>query len=168
MRIGFIGLGNMGGPMAANLIKAGHTVRGYDLVPHALQAFADSGGIPTQVAREAVADAELVLTMLPMGRHVREVYTGEGGILDAIPQGAQVVDSSTIDVESARAVAAAAADRGFDILDAPVSGGVGGAATATLTFMVGGSEAAFQRALPVLQAMGRTIVHTGPSGNGQA
>jgi 3-hydroxyisobutyrate dehydrogenase len=168
MRIGFIGLGNMGGPMAANLIKAGHTVRGYDIVPRALQAFAESGGIPTQGAREAVADAELVLTMLPMGRHVREVYAGEGGILDAIPKDAQIVDSSTIDVESARAVAAAAAERGFDMLDAPVSGGVGGAAAATLTFMVGGSAAAFARALPVLQAMGRTIVHTGPSGNGQA
>jgi len=168
MKIGFIGLGNMGGPMAANLIKAGHTVRGYDLVPRALQVFAENGGIPTQGAREAVADAELVLTMLPAGMHVREVYAGEGGILDAIPRGAQVVDSSTIDVESARAVAAAAAERGFDMLDAPVSGGVGGAAAATLTFMVGGSEAAFRRALPVLQAMGKTIVHTGPSGNGQA
>jgi 3-hydroxyisobutyrate dehydrogenase len=168
MRIGFIGLGNMGGPMAANLIKAGHLVRGYDLVPQALQAFAENGGIPTQGAAEAVADAELVVTMLPAGLHVRQVYTGEGGILDAIPKGAQVIDSSTIDVESARAVAAAAAERGFDMLDAPVSGGVAGAAGGTLTFMVGGSEAAFRRALPALQAMGRTIVHAGPSGNGQA
>jgi 3-hydroxyisobutyrate dehydrogenase len=168
MKIGFIGLGNMGGPMAANLVKAGHAVRGYDIVPQALQAFADSGGIPTQGAAAAVADAELVLTMLPMGRHVREVYLGDGGILAAILAGAQIVDSSTIDVETARAVAAAAAERGFDMLDAPVSGGVGGAAAGTLTFMVGGSATAFARARPVLEAMGKTIVHCGPSGNGQA
>jgi 3-hydroxyisobutyrate dehydrogenase len=168
MKIGFIGLGNMGGPMAANLIKAGHTVRGYDLVPRALQAFADSGGIPTQGAREAVADAEIVVTMLPAGPQVHAAYLGHDGFLDAVPAQAQLIDSSTIDVATARAVAAKAAERGFDMIDAPVSGGVGGATAGTLTFMVGGSAAAFARARPVLEAMGKTIVHTGPSGNGQA
>ncbi|MBV8889372.1 MAG: 3-hydroxyisobutyrate dehydrogenase [Alphaproteobacteria bacterium] len=168
MKIGFVGLGNMGGPMAANLVKAGHTVRGYDLAPRALQGFAENGGIPTQGAAEAVGDAELVITMLPAGAHVRAAYLGEGGLLAAAPKAALLIDSSTIDVETARAVAAVAAEQGFEMLDAPVSGGVGGAAAGTLTFMVGGGETAFARALPILQSMGKTIVHTGPSGNGQA
>jgi 3-hydroxyisobutyrate dehydrogenase len=106
--------------------------------------------------------------MLPAGPHVRQVYLGEGGVLASVRPGTQLVDSSTIDVETARAVAAAAKERGFDLLDAPVSGGVGGASAATLTFMVGGSDAGFARARPVLEAMGKTIVHAGPSGNGQA
>jgi 3-hydroxyisobutyrate dehydrogenase len=168
MRIGFIGLGNMGGPMAANLLKAGHQVTGFDLAKPAAEAFAKAGGGLAASVAAAVKEAEIVITMLPAGPHVRQVYTGDGGVLGAVKAGALLIDSSTIDVETARAVTKAAAERGFDMLDAPVSGGVGGAAGGTLTFMVGGSEAGFQRALPVLQAMGKTIVHAGPAGNGQA
>ncbi len=168
MKIGFVGLGNMGGPMAANLLKAGHQVAGFDLAPAARDALAKAGGGGATSVAAAVAGAEVVITMLPAGPQVRQVYGGEGGILDRAPKGALLIDSSTIDVESARSVARAAAERGFDMLDAPVSGGVGGAAAGTLTFMVGGSEAGFARALPVLQAMGKTIVHAGLAGNGQA
>jgi 3-hydroxyisobutyrate dehydrogenase len=168
MRIGFVGLGNMGGPMAANLLKAGHQVAGFDLARGAVEAFAKAGGSAAAGAAQAVADAEVVVTMLPAGAQVRQVYTGAAGIFGAARNGALLVDSSTIDVETARTVAKAAAERGFDMLDAPVSGGVGGAVAGTLTFMVGGSTAGFQRAQPVLQAMGKTIVHAGPPGNGQA
>jgi 3-hydroxyisobutyrate dehydrogenase len=168
MRIGFIGLGNMGGPMAANLTAAQHRVRGFDVVRPALDALAAKGGEAAASIAAAVEGAELVITMLPAGPHVRDVYTGAGGVLAAAAKGALLVDSSTIDVETARAVAAEAARRGFDMLDAPVSGGTAGAAAASLTFMVGGSEAGFARALPVLQAMGKTIVHAGPAGSGQA
>ena len=168
MRIGFIGLGNMGGPMAANLAKAQHRVAGFDVARAAVDAFAAQGGAAAASVAAAVAGAELVITMLPAGPQVREVYLGAGGVLDAVAPGTLLIDSSTIDVETARAVAADAARRGFDMLDAPVSGGVAGAAAASLTFMVGGSEAGFARALPVLQAMGKTIVHAGPAGSGQA
>jgi 3-hydroxyisobutyrate dehydrogenase len=168
MKIGFIGLGNMGGPMAANLLKAGHGVAGFDLAAPLREALAQAGGSVAASAAAAVAEAEIVVTMLPAGPQVRQVYAGEGGVLAAARKGALLIDSSTIDVESARFVSKAAAERGFDMLDAPVSGGVGGAAAGTLTFMVGGSEAGFARALPVLQAMGKTIVHAGPAGNGQA
>jgi 3-hydroxyisobutyrate dehydrogenase len=168
MKIGFIGLGNMGGPMAANLLKAGHQVTGFDLARPLMEALAKAGGAVAASAAAAVAEAETVITMLPAGAQVRQVYAGEGGVLGAARKGALLVDSSTIDVETARAVSQAAAERGFDMLDAPVSGGVGGAAAGTLTFMVGGSASGFARALPVLQAMGKTIVHAGPAGNGQA
>jgi 3-hydroxyisobutyrate dehydrogenase len=168
MRIGFIGLGNMGGPMAANLLKAGHDVAGFDLSPGARDVFVAHGGKTAPSAAAAASGVELVVTMLPAGPHVRDVYTRDDGVLGAAAPGTLLVDSSTIDVESARAVAAAAAERGFDMLDAPVSGGVGGATAGTLTFMVGGSEAGFERALPVLAVMGKTIVHAGPSGTGQA
>ena len=168
MRIGFIGLGNMGGPMAANLLKAGHEVIGFDLAKAAVEALAKGGGRAASSAAAAAGEAEIILTMLPAGPQVREVYTGAGGILAAARPGALLIDSSTIDVETARAVAAAAGERGFDMLDAPVSGGVGGAAGGTLTFMVGGSDKGFARAEPVLKAMGKTIVHAGPSGTGQA
>ncbi len=168
MKIGFIGLGNMGGPMAANLLKAGHGVSGFDLVQASLDALVKAGGSAAGSVAAAVAEADIVVTMLPAGPHVRRVYTGEGGVLGAAKPGALLIDSSTIDVETARAVSRAAGERGFDMLDAPVSGGVGGAAAGTLTFMVGGSEAGFARAQPVLQAMGKTIVHAGPAGNGQA
>jgi 3-hydroxyisobutyrate dehydrogenase len=168
MKIGFIGLGNMGGPMAANLIKAGHELWGFDLAKPALDALAKGGGSAASSAAAAVSGADLVITMLPAGPQVRQVYTAEGGILAAAKSGALLIDCSTIDVETARSVAKAAAERGFDMLDAPVSGGVGGATAGTLTFMVGGSEAGFARGLPVLQAMGKTIVLAGPSGNGQA
>jgi 3-hydroxyisobutyrate dehydrogenase len=168
MRIGFIGLGNMGRPMAANLVKAGHRVAGYDPVPAGLDALAAAGGTPTAAIAEAVAGADLVLTMLPAGDAVRAVYEGADGVLAAAPAAALLVDSSNIDVATARAVAASAARQGFDMLDAPVSGGIAGAAAASLTFMVGGGAAGFARARPVLEAMGKTIVHAGPAGSGQA
>jgi len=166
--IGFIGPGNMGAPMAANLLKAGHQVTGYDLVPAAVAALAAQGGRAAASAAEAVAAADIVITMLPAGPQVREVYLGNGGVLGRAEKGALLIDCSTIDVDTARAVAAAASEAGFDMLDAPVSGGTAGAAGATLTFMVGGEANAFARAQPILSAMGRTIVHTGPAGNGQA
>ena len=166
--IAFIGLGNMGGPMAANLVKAGHRVRGFDVMAENLSRAAEAGVEPAASAAAAAAQSDFVVTMLPAGPHVRSVYLGDGGLIAAARPGALLVDCSTIDVDTARAVGQAAAERGFDMVDAPVSGGVGGAAAGTLTFMVGGSEGAFGRAEPLLQAMGRTIVHTGGSGTGQA
>jgi 3-hydroxyisobutyrate dehydrogenase len=168
MKVGFIGLGNMGGPMAANLVKAGHEVTGFDLSRTVLDAFAKAGGKAAATVAAAASEAEIVITMLPAGPHVRLVYAGEGGVLGAARQDALLVDCSTIDVDTARAVTEAAGKRGFDMLDAPVSGGVGGAAAGTLTFMVGGSAAGFAKARPVLEGMGKTIVHAGPAGNGQA
>ena len=170
-RIGFIGLGNMGGPMVANLLKAGHTVRGFDLSPVALEKLASNGGVVAASVADAVGDAEFVITMLPAGEHVHEVWLGAGGILDALRgrnQGPLLIDSSTIDVETARAVTAAAEKAGLDALDAPVSGGVGGAVAGTLTFMIGGTPEAFARGEAVLKNMGRSIVHTGAAGAGQA
>ncbi len=166
--IGFIGLGNMGAPMAANLLKAGHQVLGFDIIGAARQRFAEKGGRLAGSAAEAAAFGEFVMTMLPAGAEVRAVYLGEEGVIAHARKGALLVDCSTIDVESARLVAGRAAERGFDMLDAPVSGGVGGAEGASLTFMVGGSDAAFARAEPALKVMGKTIVHCGPAGNGQA
>ncbi|BBF93220.1 3-hydroxyisobutyrate dehydrogenase [Blastochloris tepida] len=166
--IGFIGLGNMGGPMAANLLKAGHRVTGYDPVPAAVERFTAAGGVAAAKAADVAAGAEVIITMLPAGRHVREVYLGPGGVIAAAAPGALLIDSSTIDVETARAVAASAEAAGLAVLDAPVSGGVGGATAGTLTFMVGGPDAAFARAEPILQAMGKTIVHAGGPGTGQA
>ena len=166
--IGFIGLGNMGGPMAANLLKAGHRVTGFDIVPEACARLAAAGGIVAADADAAATAGEFVITMLPAGPHVRAVYLGEGGLIARTRKGALLIDCSTIDVATARTVAAAAGEAGFEMLDAPVSGGVGGAAAATLTFMVGGAAAAFARAEPLLATMGKTIVHAGPSGNGQA
>jgi 3-hydroxyisobutyrate dehydrogenase len=166
--IGFIGLGNMGGPMARNLLKAGHRLKAFDLVP-ALAAEARAAGAEIAAsAVEAARGVAALVTMLPAGRHVRGVYLGESGALAAAAEGTLLIDCSTIDVESARQVASAAAARGLDMLDAPVSGGVAGAAAATLTFMVGGTAAAFARAEPILAAMGKAVIHAGPSGNGQA
>lgn len=166
--IGFIGLGNMGGPMAANLVKAGHDVRGYDMAGAAMEKFQASGGTPAKTLADAVGPAETLITMLPAGQHVRSVYLEDGGILSLADGAKLLIDSSTIDVASARAVAEAAAKAGHDMIDAPVSGGVGGAEAGTLTFMVGGPDAAFERARPLLEAMGKTIVHAGGAGNGQA
>ena len=166
--IGFIGLGNMGTPMAANLIGAGHRVIGFDVVPKAVDLLAAKGGRAAGSAAEAAGAGDIVMTMLPAGPQVRSVYLDEGGVLANARRGALLIDCSTIDVETARAVATAAKDAGFDMLDAPVSGGVAGAAAASLTFMVGGAAEVFARAEPVLAAMGRTIVHAGPAGNGQA
>jgi 3-hydroxyisobutyrate dehydrogenase len=163
--IGFIGLGNMGGPMAANLVKAGHKVAGFDLV-EASRAAAKADGVTIAAsAVEAVKGADIVVTMLPAGKHVRAVWTE---IVPQAGQGALLIDCSTIDVESARAAHALAARAGLKSVDAPVSGGVGGAKGATLTFMCGGSDAAFAAAKPILEAMGKKIVHCGDDGAGQA
>lgn len=167
-RIAFIGLGNMGLPMARNLIGAGHAVTGADLSEAARAALAASGGRVSAGPAEAVAEAEAVVTALPAAQHVRQVYLGEEGILAAARPGTLFIDTSTIDVETARAVAAEAAGRGQEMLDCPMSGGVGGAQGGTLTFMVGGTEAAFARAQPVLGAMGKNIFHAGPAGAGCA
>lgn len=167
--IGFIGLGNMGGPMARNLIKAGHTVRGYDIFRASLDAFANAGGQTASNLVDAVKDVDVVITMLPAGEHVRNVYLGEGRVIDAARKGTLLIDCSTIDVQSARTISAAAmATTGLDMVDAPVSGGTVGAENATLTFMCGGSDAAFARAEPILKQMGKTVVHAGHAGNGQA
>jgi 3-hydroxyisobutyrate dehydrogenase len=166
--IGFIGLGNMGLPMVRNLCKAGHRVVGFDLIASALDAANSAGAKVAASAPEAVAGAECVITMLPEGRHVRGVYLGDAGIIACADPDALLIDCSTIDVDSARAVNQAAMARNLEVLDAPVSGGVAGAEGANLTFMVGGSEQGVARARPILAQMGRTVVHTGPSGNGQA
>jgi 3-hydroxyisobutyrate dehydrogenase len=167
-RIGFIGLGNMGLPMVRNLLKAGHEVIAFDVVARAVDAAATAGAGAARSAAEATAAAELVITMLPEGRHVREVYLGAGGVIAAVAEGVLLIDCSTIDVATARAVWQAAADRGLEMVDAPVSGGVAGAVNATLTFMVGGEASAVAKARPILEKLGATIVHTGPSGSGQA
>ena len=167
-RIGFIGLGNMGLPMAQNLIKAGHQVEGVDVNPAALDKLKAAGGVSVETAKIAAARADVVITMLPSGKEVREVYLGIGGIIEDANPGTLLIDCSTIDVDTARAVARAAEAKGLMMLDAPVSGGVGGATAATLTFMVGGSAQAFTRAESILQKMGKTIVHAGGAGNGQA
>jgi 3-hydroxyisobutyrate dehydrogenase len=164
-RIAFLGLGNMGGPMAANLVKAGHTVAGFDLVEAAKQAAAGAGVSIAPSAREAVRDADTVITMLPAGKHVLASWSD---FLSAAPKGALVVDCSTIDVDSAKRAHAAGAAAGALTLDAPVSGGVGGATAGTLTFMCGGSPEAFARAKPLLESMGKRIVHCGGPGAGQA
>jgi 3-hydroxyisobutyrate dehydrogenase len=163
--IAFIGLGNMGGPMAGNLVKAGHSVTAFDLVQASKDAAAELGVGIAGSAKEAVADAEIVVTMLPAGKHVLAVWAD---ILPAVKPGTLLVDSSTIDVESARKAHALAAEHGCLSLDAPVSGGTGGAKGATLTFMVGGTEDAFAKGEPILAKMGRKIVHCGGAGNGQA
>jgi 3-hydroxyisobutyrate dehydrogenase len=167
-KIGFIGLGNMGLPMAQNLIKAGHSVTGFDVQPATVAVLAKNGGLVASTVAAACADAEVVITMLPAGEQVREVYLEPAGIMAKTKAGALLIDCSTIDVETARAVAKAAGDKGFAMVDAPVSGGVQGATAGTLTFMVGGNDAAFARAKPILEAMGKSIVHAGGSGNGQA
>jgi 3-hydroxyisobutyrate dehydrogenase len=167
-RIGFIGLGNMGLPMALNLIKAGHEVSGFDLSPQGLEKLNAGGGKSAKDAPTLAADSEVVVTMLPAGKHVRDVYLGSDGIIAKAKPGTLLIDSSTIDVDSARAVAAAAADKGLPMLDAPVSGGVGGAQAGTLTFMVGGPESAFAKAEPLLSVMGKNVVHAGAAGAGQA
>ena len=165
-KIAFIGLGNMGGPMAANLSTAQHHVVAFDLSDAAVSAAVEKGAHKAASAAEAVKGAEIVVTMLPAGKHVREVY--EKDVLPNVAKGTLLIDCSTIDVESARHVAALAEKAGMDMVDAPVSGGVGGATAGTLTFMVGGSEASFAKAKPILEKMGKNIVLAGTSGGGQA
>jgi 3-hydroxyisobutyrate dehydrogenase len=167
-RIALIGLGNMGLPMARNLAKAGHALRGFDVMEAARERARGAGLNVSDGVAEAVHDADYVITMLPAGAHVREVLTGQEGVLAHLPDGVLVIESSTIDIETARAMHAAATARGIAMVDAPVSGGVGGAEAASLTFMVGGSAEAFARAKPLLEAMGKTIVHAGEAGCGQA
>ncbi len=164
-RIAFIGLGNMGNPMAANLVKAGHTVTGFDLIAENRSAAEANGVAIAGDARTAVADADAVVTMLPAGRHVVSVYED---VMAAARPGTLFIDSSTIDVGSARRAHEIAAKAGMLSVDAPVSGGVVGAAAATLTFMAGGSAEAFAKAEPILQPMARRIVHCGNAGAGQA
>ncbi len=167
--IGFIGLGNMGGPMAATLVKAGHTVTGFDLNPAALEALQAAGGAVAPSASDAVKGAEVVITMLPAGEHVRQVWLHQGGLLDVVKDSKPLlIDCSTIDVESARVVTAAAEEAGMTMLDAPVSGGTVGAANATLTFMVGGDAGAFAKGESILKDMGKNIFHAGGPGAGQA
>ena len=163
--IAFIGLGNMGNPMAANLVMAGHRVQGFDLVEENLKAATGNGVAVAASAAEAVADADVVVTMLPAGRHVLAVY---GDIVPAAAKGTLFIDSSTIDVDSARKAHDIAAQAGMLSVDAPVSGGVGGAEAGTLTFMAGGSAEAFAKAEPVLRPMAGKVVHCGEAGAGQA
>jgi 3-hydroxyisobutyrate dehydrogenase len=164
-KIAFVGLGNMGGPMAANLVKAGHDVRGFDLSDASVKAAAETGVKASGALAEAVSDAECVITMLPKGQHVIAVWTD---LATLIPEGTLIIDCSTVDVESARKAHELADVMNCISLDAPVSGGTGGAAAGTLTFMVGGSQEAFALGLPILEAMGKKIVHCGGAGAGQA
>jgi 3-hydroxyisobutyrate dehydrogenase len=165
-RVGFIGLGNMGGGMAANLAKHGHDVRAFDLSDDALVRARDAGCTPVESAVEACKDADAVVTMLPAGRHVEAVYADS--ILGNAPLSAILLDCSTIDVTTAKRVAETATARGFAIVDAPVSGGIAAANAGTLTFMVGGTDGAFANAEPYLSRMGKAVIHAGASGAGQA
>jgi 3-hydroxyisobutyrate dehydrogenase len=158
----------MGLPMALNLVKAGHQVEGYDLNREAVEKLVAAGGASMESARVAASRAEIVITMLPSGEEVRELYLQPGGIIEAANPGTLLIDSSTVDVATAREVAAAAEEKEHAMIDAPVSGGVSGAQAGRLTFMVGGSDAAFTRARPILEVMGKTIVHAGAAGSGQA
>jgi len=166
--IGFIGLGNMGGPMAANLHKAGHQVKGFDLSPEALDLARQAGIEASDDLSAAVDHVDVVITMLPAGKHVKAVYCEENGLIATVDNNTLLIDCSTIDVETAREVATQAEQAGLSMLDAPVSGGVGGAVAGTLTFMVGGGDAAFAQAEPYLALMGKNIIHAGGAGNGQA
>ncbi|MBV2180259.1 MAG: 3-hydroxyisobutyrate dehydrogenase [Castellaniella sp.] len=166
-KIGFIGLGHMGGPMAQNLLKAGHSLKVFDLMPEALKAAIQAGATAVSSAAEAVAGVDLVVTMLPASRHVEGLYLGKGGLLESIGKGTLVLECSTIAPESARKVSKAAAEHGIPMLDAPVSGGTAGAAAGTLTFIVGGATADLQAAMPYLQVMGKNIFHAGEAGAGQ-
>ena len=168
MKIGFLGLGNMGGPMAQNLIKANHQLTVFDLSQAAVEEVVQAGASAApSVAALAGSDLDLIITMLPAAQHVKGVYLGDDGLLAHLAPHVRLIDSSTIDPMSAREVASAAAENGNHMLDAPVSGGTNGAVAGTLTFMVGGERNGFDAALPILQAMGKNIVYCGASGNGQ-
>ncbi|AXN33196.1 MULTISPECIES: 3-hydroxyisobutyrate dehydrogenase [Vibrio] len=169
--IAFIGLGNMGGPMAENLLAAGLKVQVFDLMPEAVKKLESAGAVAAPTVEDAVKGADTVVTMLPAGEHVRAVYLGDHsggvGLLNMVEDGTFLIDSSTIDPQSARIVAQCAADKGLDFVDAPVSGGVAGAKAGTLTFIVGGSDGAFEKAESVLKHMGKNIFHAGKAGDGQ-
>ena len=167
MKIAFIGLGNMGGSMAQNLLKSGHQVFGYDLSAVALQHFAEAGGVVCDSPQAAAKQADIVVSMLPAAKHVREVYLGEHSILEVLQAGSLCIDSSTIDPQTIQEVAAAAQARQIRICDAPVSGGTLGAKDGSLTFMVGADVATFEAVKPVLSCMGKNLVHCGDVGTGQ-
>jgi 3-hydroxyisobutyrate dehydrogenase len=167
MKIGFIGLGNMGAPMAHNLLKVGHALKVFDLNKQAVQALVDQGAQAAESPKAASREVECVITMLPTAAHVTAVLTSADGVLAGIAPGVMIVDSSTIDPASVKALAEVASQHGNSFVDAPVSGGTGGAATGTLTFMVGGSDEAYEAIKPVLSGMGKNIVHCGAVGTGQ-
>ncbi|WP_394202167.1 3-hydroxyisobutyrate dehydrogenase [Shewanella waksmanii] len=168
--VAFIGLGNMGGPMAVNLLKAGKTVKVFDLVPEAMNQLAEQGALTASSACGAAAGADVVVTMLPAGQHVRSLYIGDSGnkgLIDVVADDTLLIDCSTIDADSAKTVAAAAATRNIEFIDAPVSGGTAGAAAGTLTFICGGTDSAYAKAQPILADMGANIFHAGGPGAGQ-
>jgi 3-hydroxyisobutyrate dehydrogenase len=167
MKIGFVGLGNMGNPMCRNLLRNGHTLKVYDVVPELLKKLKEAGCEAATSAGDCAKGVELVITMLPSSPHVRSVYTQELGVLASVAAGTPLIDCSTIDPLTSREVAFEAKAKGCPMLDAPVSGGVGGAEAGTLTFMVGGEAADYERLKPVLQHMGKNVVHCGGAGNGQ-
>jgi 3-hydroxyisobutyrate dehydrogenase len=167
-KIGFIGLGNMGLPMAKNLLKAGHEVTAFDLSADAMAEAKEHGASLVTSVIDAAKAVEVVVSMVPAGAHVKGIYLGEEGVIAHADAGTLFIDCSTIDVNSAREVNAAATEAGFDMVDAPVSGGVGGAEAGTLTFMVGGSDKAFERSGPILEVLGGKIIHAGGAGNGEA
>jgi len=167
MKIAFIGLGNMGAPMARNLLKAGHTLTVFDVAKNSMDRLVAAGASGAASAADAASGAEAVVTMLPSSPHVRAVYLAENGVLSGVRRDVPLVDSSTIDPHTAREVAQAAARQGNPMADAPVSGGTGGAEAATLTFMVGASKPLFEKIKPLLAQMGENVVHCGESGNGQ-
>lgn len=166
--IGFIGVGNMGGPMAANLAAAGHDVKVFDIVAELVDAVVEKGARSAESAAAAATGADAVFSMLPASQHVESLYLGTEGLLAQLDSSTLVVDCSTIAATTSRQVAAAAEKKGIEMLDAPVSGGVGGAQAGTLTFIVGGSKAGFDRAQPLLEAMGKNFFHAGDAGAGQA
>lgn len=167
MKIGFIGLGHMGNPMARNLLKHGHTLKVFDVVPDLVKKLTDLGCESATSAAKCAQGVEVLITMLPSSPHVRSVYLGEHGVLASVGAGTLLIDSSTIDPHTARDVAMDARAKRLAMVDAPVSGGTGGAEAGTLTFMVGGESADFEKAKPILAAMGKNIVHCGGAGNGQ-
>jgi len=166
--IGFIGLGNMGAPMAINLVKAGHSVKVFDLSAEAIASLVNNGASEASSAVQAVTDVDYVISMLPAGKHVEGLYvTGDQPLFDHISKSTLVIDSSTIDAKTAKSVGNEAAQRAINFIDAPVSGGVGGAVAGTLSFMVGASDQQFEQAKPVLDVMGKNIFHAGIQGSGQ-
>ena len=166
-KIAFIGLGNMGGPMARNLVAEGHQVVGVDISAQALKTHQEAGGLTAESAIDAVADVDVVISMLPAGKHVQTLYLGDDGLLQKLSSSTLVIDCSTIESEVARSVGLEAAAEGISFIDAPVSGGTAGAAAGLLTFMVGGSEQAVEQAQPFLQVMGQNVFHAGEAGAGQ-
>lgn len=167
-KVGFIGLGNMGSGMARNILKAGHSLRVFDLNQQVVTDICGKGATAASSANDAVRDVDAVITMLPAGKHVKSVYLGDDGLIAAAAKGTIMMDCSTIDVDSARDVLSAASAAGMRMVDAPVSGGVAAAATGSLTFMVGGTEDAFAASAPYLDDMGANIIHAGKAGSGQA